>query len=129
VLDLDRQRLVAAVVLLITAAFIGSRWVKAPFGIWWRRAVIVSYLIAIGVVLAWIAAFGSLSGPRFALRPPARRCLPPNAARSQSRPRHVRAFIVAYPCSKMFSNRGWFSRRIYDSRAQPVAKVRAPCAA
>jgi hypothetical protein len=56
-LNLDRQRLVAALLLLITAAFIGSRWIKPPFGVWWRRAVIVGYLFAIGVALAWIAGW------------------------------------------------------------------------
>ena len=51
----DRQQLVGALVLLITAAFVGSRWIKPPFGVWWRRAVIVSYLLVIGLALAWVA--------------------------------------------------------------------------
>jgi hypothetical protein len=54
---LDRQQLVGAAVLLITAAFMGSRWVKRPHGAWWRRAVIVSYFAAIGLVLVWVAAW------------------------------------------------------------------------
>jgi hypothetical protein len=52
---LDRQQLVGALVLLITAAFIGSRWIKPPFGVWWQRAVILGYLLAVGLVLAWVA--------------------------------------------------------------------------
>jgi hypothetical protein len=53
--NLDRQQLVGALVLLVTAAFIGFRWVKPPFAVWWRRIVIVGYLIAIGIALAWFA--------------------------------------------------------------------------
>jgi hypothetical protein len=51
----DRQQLVAALVLLITAAFVASRWIKPPFGVWWRRAVIASYLLVIGLALVWVA--------------------------------------------------------------------------
>jgi hypothetical protein len=47
----DRPPFVAAVVLLLTAAFVASGWVKLPFGIWWRRAVITGYLLAVGLVL------------------------------------------------------------------------------
>lgn len=50
----DRPQLLAAVVLLLTAAFVVSGWIKPPFGIWWRRAVITGYLFAMGLVLAWI---------------------------------------------------------------------------
>jgi hypothetical protein len=51
---LDRQQLAGALVLLITAAFIGSRWIKPPWGVWWRRAVIIGYLLACGLALAWV---------------------------------------------------------------------------
>jgi len=51
----DRPQLLAAIVLLVTAAFVASRWIKPPFGIWWRRAVIIGYLLAIGLALARIA--------------------------------------------------------------------------
>jgi hypothetical protein len=54
-LNPDRQQLIGALLLLVTAAFVGSRWVKPPFGAWWRRAVIVGYLLAIGVALLWVA--------------------------------------------------------------------------
>jgi hypothetical protein len=47
----DRPQFLAAVVLLLTAAFIASRWIEPPFGIWWRRAVITGYLFAVGLVL------------------------------------------------------------------------------
>jgi hypothetical protein len=47
----DRPHLLAAVVLLLTAAFVASGWIKPPFGLWWRRAVIVGYLLAVGLVL------------------------------------------------------------------------------
>jgi hypothetical protein len=50
----DRPHLLAAVVLLLTAAFVASVWIKPPFGIWWRRAVIVGYLLAVGLVLVWV---------------------------------------------------------------------------
>jgi hypothetical protein len=51
----DRPQLLAALVLLLTAAFVASWWIKPPFAIWWRRAVIIGYLLALGFVLAWIA--------------------------------------------------------------------------
>jgi hypothetical protein len=50
----DRPHLLAAVVLLLTAAFVASGWVKPPFGIWWRRAVITGYLLAFGLVLVQV---------------------------------------------------------------------------
>jgi hypothetical protein len=57
--NLDRRQLLGVVVLLITAAFVGARWVKPPFGVWWRRAVIVSYLLAVGLALLWVAQWFS----------------------------------------------------------------------
>ena len=56
----DRPQLLAGAVLLLTAAFIASRWIKPPFGVWWRRVVVVGYLVALAVVLVWIAVW--LSG-------------------------------------------------------------------
>ena len=57
----DRLHLLTAVVLLLTAAFVASVWIKPPFGIWWRRAVIVGYLLAVGLVLVrvtkWLMGF------------------------------------------------------------------------
>ena len=53
-LDIDHQRLLAAVVLLVTAAFVASRWIKPPFGVWWRRSVIFAYLVAVGIALLLI---------------------------------------------------------------------------
>jgi hypothetical protein len=47
----DRPQFLAAIVLLLTAAFVASMWIKPPFGIWWRRAVITGYLLAVGLVL------------------------------------------------------------------------------
>ena len=47
----DRPQFLAAVVLLLTAAFVASGWVKPPFRIWWRRAVIAGYLLAVSLVL------------------------------------------------------------------------------
>ncbi len=52
--DFDQQRLLGAVVLLVTAAFVASRWIKPPFGLWWRRSVIVAYLVALGIALLLI---------------------------------------------------------------------------
>lgn len=53
----DRPQLLAAVVLMLTAAFVASRWIKPPFGVWWRRAVVAGYLLALAIVLVWIAAW------------------------------------------------------------------------
>jgi hypothetical protein len=47
----DRPQFLAAVVLLLTAAFVASGWIKPPLGTWWRRAVIIGYLLAVGLVL------------------------------------------------------------------------------
>lgn len=51
----DPRQAAAAVVLLITAAFVGSRWTRPPFGVWWRRGVIVGYLLAVAIAVFWIA--------------------------------------------------------------------------
>jgi len=53
VLTPDRQQLVATLVLLITAPFIGSLWIKSPWRVW-RRAVIIGYLLTIDLILAWV---------------------------------------------------------------------------
>ena len=57
----DRPHFLAAIVLLLTAAFVASGWIKPPFGVWWRRAVITGYLLAIGLVLVrvtkWFMGF------------------------------------------------------------------------
>jgi hypothetical protein len=59
----DRPQLLTALVLLLTAAFIASGWIKPPWGIWWRRVVIIGYLLAIGVALGRVSkmAFPALS--------------------------------------------------------------------
>jgi hypothetical protein len=51
----DQRQAAAAIVLLITAAFVGSRWVKPPYGVWWRRGVVGGYLLAVAVAILWIA--------------------------------------------------------------------------
>ena len=53
----DRPQLLVALVLLLTAAFVASGWIKPPFAVWWRRAVIIGYLLTLAVVLVWIAAW------------------------------------------------------------------------
>ena len=57
----DGRQLGAAIVLLITAAFVGSRWVKRPYGVWWRRGVVAAYLLAVAVAVLWIAWWFSRS--------------------------------------------------------------------
>jgi hypothetical protein len=51
----DHPRLLAALVLLLTAAFVASGQVRPPYGLWCRRVVIIGYLLAIGLVLVWTA--------------------------------------------------------------------------
>jgi hypothetical protein len=53
----NRPQLLATTVLLLTAAFVASAWIKPPFGVWWRRAVVIGYLVAFAVVLVWITAW------------------------------------------------------------------------
>jgi hypothetical protein len=50
----DRPQFLAVLVLLLTAAFIASGWIKPPFALWWRRAVIIGYLLALGLVCGWV---------------------------------------------------------------------------
>jgi hypothetical protein len=50
----DRPQFLAAIPLLLTAAFVASGWIKPPYDIWWRRAVIIGYLFAIGLILVWV---------------------------------------------------------------------------
>jgi hypothetical protein len=50
----DRPQLLAVLVLLLTAAFVASGWIKPPFRVWWRRAVISGYLLALGLVFVWV---------------------------------------------------------------------------
>jgi hypothetical protein len=56
----NRPQLLAVLVLLLTAAFIASAWIKRPFDIWWRRAVI-GYLLPTDLVLGRAAKW--LIGP------------------------------------------------------------------
>ena len=49
-----RPEFLAAVVLLLVAAFVASGWMRPRFGLWWRRFVIAGYLLVVGFVLVWI---------------------------------------------------------------------------
>jgi threonine/homoserine/homoserine lactone efflux protein len=49
----DQTQFFAVLILVITAAFVASRWIKPPFGRWWRRTVIIAYLLAFGLAIVW----------------------------------------------------------------------------
>jgi len=55
--SLDRRQLIGALVLLATALFVSAGLVKPPYQAWIRRACIVSFLLALGVVLVWVIAW------------------------------------------------------------------------
>jgi hypothetical protein len=52
--NLDRQQLVAALVLLVSALFVASRVVKPPYQASIKRASIGGFLLALAVVVVWI---------------------------------------------------------------------------
>jgi hypothetical protein len=52
--NLDRQQLIGALVLLISALFVASRVVKPPYQAWIKRTSIGGFLLALAVVVVWI---------------------------------------------------------------------------
>jgi|GEM_PF-1630913 hypothetical protein len=58
----EHPQFLAALVLLLTAAFVASGWIRPPFRLWWRRAVIAGYLVALGVVVVWVALWVAARG-------------------------------------------------------------------
>jgi hypothetical protein len=52
--NLDRQQLIGALVLLVSALFVASRVVKPPYQAWIKRASIAGFLLALAVVVVWI---------------------------------------------------------------------------
>jgi len=58
--NLDRQQLIGALVLLVSALFFALRVVKPPYQAWIKRICIAGFLLALGVVfvsiMAWLAA-------------------------------------------------------------------------
>jgi hypothetical protein len=52
--NLDREQVVAALVLLVSALFVAVRVVKPPYQVWIKRASIAGFLLALGVVVAWV---------------------------------------------------------------------------
>jgi len=53
--NLDRQQLIGALVLLVSALFVASRAVKPPYQTWIKRASIAGFLLTLGVVIVWVA--------------------------------------------------------------------------
>jgi hypothetical protein len=54
---LDRPELIGALVLLASALFVSIRLVKPPYQAWVTRACIVSFVLALGVVLLWVVVW------------------------------------------------------------------------
>jgi hypothetical protein len=52
--NLDRQQLIGALVLLVSALFVASRAVRPPYQVWVKRASIVIFLLALGIVVVWV---------------------------------------------------------------------------
>jgi hypothetical protein len=55
--NLDRQQLIGALVLLVSALFVALRVVEPPYQTWIRRACITAFLLALGVVFVSVAAW------------------------------------------------------------------------
>jgi hypothetical protein len=55
--DLDRNRLIGALVLLVTALFVSGTLVGPRYRALARRAAIAGFLVALGVVLVWVAVW------------------------------------------------------------------------
>jgi hypothetical protein len=55
--NLDRQQLIGALVLLVSALFVAVRIVKPPYQTWIRRACIAGFLLAVGVAVVSIVAW------------------------------------------------------------------------
>ena len=51
--SLDRQQLIGALILLISALFVASRVVKPPYQAWIKRASIAGFLLVLGTVVVW----------------------------------------------------------------------------
>jgi hypothetical protein len=52
--NFDRQQLIGALVLLVSALFVASRAVRPPYQVWIKRASIVISLLALGNVVLWV---------------------------------------------------------------------------
>jgi hypothetical protein len=55
--NLDRQQLIGALVLLVSALFVASRVIKQPYQARIKRASIVSFLLVLGVAVVWLVAW------------------------------------------------------------------------
>jgi hypothetical protein len=53
----DRQQLVAALVLLVSALFVSVRLVKPHYRARMRWISIATFLVALGIVVVWIAVW------------------------------------------------------------------------
>jgi hypothetical protein len=53
----DRQQLVAALVLLVSALFVSVRLVKPRYRAGMRWISIAGFLVALGIVVVWIAVW------------------------------------------------------------------------
>jgi hypothetical protein len=52
--NLDRQQLIGALLLLVSALFVAIRVVKPPYQAWIKRICIAGFLLALGVVFVSI---------------------------------------------------------------------------
>jgi hypothetical protein len=52
--NLDRQQLIGALVLLVSALFVGSMVVRPPYQVWIKRASIAGFVLALAVVVVWV---------------------------------------------------------------------------
>ncbi len=55
--NLDREQLIGALVLLVSALFVAVRVVKPPYQVWIKRVSIAGFLLTLGVVIVWVVGW------------------------------------------------------------------------
>ena len=55
--NLDRQQLIGMLVLIVTALFVSRGLVRPRYQAWIGRASIAGFVLALGIVVVWVAAW------------------------------------------------------------------------
>ena len=55
--NLDRQQLIGALVLVVSALFVSRGLVRPRYQAWIKRASIAGFVLTLGIVLVWVAAW------------------------------------------------------------------------
>ena len=55
--NLDRQQLIGALVLVVSALFVSRGLVRPRYQAWIKRASIAGFVLTLGIVLVWVVAW------------------------------------------------------------------------